>query len=368
MDTKDLDYQLEIDNELTSQKDDSKKYKILLIIAGCIIITLAITTIVFALKDDSDDDDDSPSPEIKPTSDKYFTSKVFMVKPVCFGFNNETADSNPYQKEGYEKEAQENALKESEGFVKLLTENDITVIQVEDTMEPKTPDSVFPNNWFSTHEGGILVLYPMRANNRRAERKKVFLDAIKNNFDQKNIIDLTKWEKEEKYLEGTGSMVLDRENKIAYACKSPRTSDIVFNDFCNKLGYFPVLFNAVDKNGTMIYHTNVLMCIGKNFAIVCLNSITSEEERNMVIESLNKTKKKIIDISLEQLEKFAGNMLELKNKKGERYLIMSDTAYNSLTEEQKGYLEKECKILHPKIDYIENVGGGSARCMMAELF
>jgi hypothetical protein len=373
MDSKEIDYQLGLNTGIVDKKDNTKVFKVLLIIAGLIIIALLVTTIVLgvkysSLKESSSKESSSNESSSPKSNDNYFTSKVFMVKPVCFGFNNETAETNPFQQEGFEKEAQENALKESGDFAKLLTENDITVIQAEDTIEPKTPDSIFPNNWFSTHEDGTLVLYPMYAENRRAERKQVFLDAIKKNFEPKKIIDLTNWEKEGQFLEGTGSLVLDRENKIAYACKSPRTSGIVFNDFCNKLGYFPVLFNAVDKNDTMIYHTNVLMCIGKTFAIICLDCIKSDVEKNMIIESLNKTNKKIIDISLDQLVKFAGNMLELKNKNGKRFLIMSDTAYNSLTKEQLDYLQNECTILHPKIDFIEKIGGGSARCMMAELF
>ena len=363
MSSKDLAQQFSEDIGIDTKKDNTKIFKILLMITIFIIVALIITIIILGVKYSSSKESSSSK-----SNDNYFTSKVFMVKPVCFGFNEQTADTNAFQREGFEKEAQEKALKESGNFVKLLTENDITVIQAEDTIEPKTPDSIFPNNWFSTHEGGILVLYPMYAENRRDERKQVFLDAIKQNFESKKIIDLTKWENEGKFLEGTGSLVLDRENKIAYACKSPRTSEIVFNDFCRKLGYLPVLFNAVDKNNTMIYHTNVIMCIGKTFAIICLDSIKSTEEKNMIIESLNKSKKKIIDITLEQLENFAGNMLEVKNKKGKRYLIMSDTAYNCLTKDQIEYLENECTILHPKIESIEINGGGSARCMMAELF
>jgi hypothetical protein len=180
-----------------------------------------------------------------------------MVKPVCFGFNEQTAENNAFQKEGFEKGAQEKALAEFNEFVDLLKNNEINVVVAEDTLEPKTPDSIFPNNWFSTHQDGILVLYPMFAENRRAERKQVFLDSIKKNFNYKNIIDLTNWEKEKKFLEGTGSMVLDRVAKIAYACKSPRTHEDVLNDFCKKLGFTPILFNAVDRNDKMIYHTNV---------------------------------------------------------------------------------------------------------------
>jgi len=296
------------------------------------------------------------------------TSTVFMVKPVCFGFNEQTAENNAFQKEGFGKGAQEKALAEFNEFVNLLKSNGINVVVAEDTLEPKTPDSIFPNNWFSTHQVGILVLYPMFAENRRAERKQVFLDSIKKNFNYKNIIDLTNWEKEKKFLEGTGSMVLDRVAKIAYACKSPRTNEEVFNDFCKKLGFTPLLFNAVDKNDKMIYHTNVLMNIGINFAVVCTDSIKDKDECNKVKNSLEKSGKKIVEISFDQMEHFAGNMLEVKNKEGKRFLIMSQTAYDCLTNDQKNYLEKECSILHPKIECIEVNGGGSARCMMAEFF
>ena len=296
------------------------------------------------------------------------TSTVFMVKPVCFGFNEQTAENNAFQKEGFGKGAQEKALAEFNEFVNLLKSNGINVVVAEDTLEPKTPDSIFPNNWFSTHQDGILVLYPMFAENRRAERKQVFLDSIKKNFNYKNIIDLTNWEKEKKFLEGTGSMVLDRVAKIAYACKSPRTNEEVFNDFCKKLGFTPLLFSAVDKNDKMIYHTNVLMNIAINFAVVCTDSIKDKDECNKVKNSLEKSGKKIVEISFDQMEHFAGNMLEVKNKEGKRFLIMSQTAYDCLTNDQKNYLEKECSILHPKIECIEVNGGGSARCMMAEFF
>ena len=296
------------------------------------------------------------------------TSTVFMVKPVCFGFNEQTAGNNAFQKEGFEKGAQEKALAESNEFVTLLRNNGINVVVAEDTLEPKTPDSIFPNNWFSTHHDGILVLYPMFAPNRRAERKQVFIDAIKKNFDCKKTVDLTKWENEGKFLEGTGSMVLDRVAKVAYACKSPRTNEEVFKDFCKQLGFTPILFNAVDKNDKMIYHTNVLMCIGSTFAVVCTDSIKDKEECNKVKKSLEKSGKKVVEISFAQMENFAGNMLEVKNKEGKRFLIMSQTAFDCLNDEQKNYLGKECTILHPKIECVEVNGGGSARCMMAELY
>ena len=296
------------------------------------------------------------------------TSTVFMVKPVCFGFNPQTAENNAFQKEGFNNGAQEKALGEFNEFVKLLKSKGINVVEAEDTLEPKTPDSVFPNNWFSTHENGELVLYPMFAPNRRAERKEVFINEIKKNFNFKKIVDLTIWENENKFLEGTGSMVLDRVAKVAYACKSPRTDENVLKDFCQKLGYTYVLFNSVDRNGKMIYHTNVIMCIGTTFAILCSDSIKDKDELKKVLKSLEKAGKKVVEISFDQMEHYAGNMLELKNKEGKRFLIMSQTALDCLTKEQKEYLEGECTILHPKIDCIEVNGGGSARCMMAEIF
>ena len=296
------------------------------------------------------------------------TSNVFMIEPVCFEYNKQTAKNNAFQKEGFEIGAQEKAFIELNNFLEILKDNNVNVAVAKDTPTPKTPDSIFPNNWFSTHEGGILVLYPMFAQNRRDERKQVFLDEIKKNFNCKSIVDLTVWENKGKFLEGTGSMVLDRVNKIAYACKSPRTCEEVFNDFCSKLGFSPILFNAVDEDKKMIYHTNVLMCIGTTFAILCDDCIPDEKEKAMVIESLEKSGKRIIKISFEQLKNYAGNMLEIKNKDGKRLLVMSQRAFDSLNNEQKEYLEKECKILHPKIECIEVNGGGSARCMLAELF
>ena len=293
------------------------------------------------------------------------TSSLFMVKPVCFGFNEQTAGNNAFQKEGFNEGAQEKALKEFNDFVSLLKENGINVTFVEDTLEPKTPDSIFPNNWFSTHPGGKIVLYPMFAPNRRAERKEVFLNELKKKY--KEVVDLTNWEKEGKFLEGTGSMVLDRVAKVAYACKSPRTHEEVFNDFCKRFGFHHVLFNAVDKKGQMIYHTNVLMCIGSTFAVVCTDSIKNTEECKTVLKNLEKSGKKIVKISFDQMEHFAGNMLEVKNKEGKRFLDMSQTAFDCLTDEQRDYLGKECTILHPKIECIEVNGGGSARCMLAEL-
>ena len=263
------------------------------------------------------------------SSPQQNTSKVFMVKPVNFKYNTQTAETNSFMNKDYAKDTQTAALKETIEYASLLEKNLINVVLVEDTKEPETPDSVFPNNWFSTHENGILVLYPMCAENRRKERKKEFLDAIKKNINFKKTIDLTFWEKENKFLEGTGSMVLDRVNKIVYACRSPRTCEEVLDDFCKKLGYEKVLFDAKDDKGNIIYHTNVILCVAENFVVVCLDVIKDEKQKSLILDYFKKTNKKVIEISLEQVNNYAGNLLEVKNENNEKFLIMSDAAYKS---------------------------------------
>ena len=297
------------------------------------------------------------------------TSTVFMVKPVRFGFNPQTAQSNAFQKkEGYGIQVQEAALREFLAYATLLRANGISIALAEDTQEPRTPDSIFPNNWFSTHEDGTLVLYPMAAPNRREERKGHFLEIIKKNFKVTRTVDLTHYEEEGMFLEGTGSMILDRENKIVYACRSPRTDMKVLDDFCTQLGYTPVTFESVDRNGQQIYHTNVMMCVGTAYAIVCLESIADPQERENVVTSLEKSGKKIIEITFDQVNKFAGNMLELRNGEGKKFLVMSATARKSLTSEQNRELSKTYRLLSPQLETIETNGGGSARCMLAEIF
>lgn len=299
---------------------------------------------------------------------KQTTSKVLMVQPVRFGFNQQTADNNVFQKHGFEYHAQENALHEFTSYVSLLRANDIEVITVEDSPIPFTPDSIFPNNWFSTHEDGTLVLYPVFAPNRRNERKWEVLEAIRNNFDVRRIIDLAWWENEGLFLEGTGSMIFNRCNNIVYTAKSQRTSVQVLEDFCKKTDFTPVCFEAVDRNGFPIYHTNVMMSVGTTYAVICSESIRDAKERDTVLESLSQTGKKILEISYDQLEHFAGNMLELTNRVGKAILVMSATARKSLTPEQAKELSSHYKILSPQLDCIEMNGGGSARCMLAELF
>ncbi len=298
----------------------------------------------------------------------HTTSKVLMVKPVRFGFNPQTAADNTFQREGNDLLAQTNAVREFTTYVSLLRANKIEVAIAEDTPLPNTPDSIFPNNWFTTHEDGTLVIYPMCATNRRNERKKNVVDTIWKNFDVNRVIDLSWWETENKFLEGTGSMVLDRVAKIAYATESPRTSKDVMEDFCSKLGYTPMLFRTKGRAGIPIYHTNVMMSIGTDFAVICSAAIEDDKSRQEVLLSLEKSGKKIVDITFEQMESYAGNMLELHTTDGKSVIVMSGTARKSLTAEQVKQLVATHRILSPELETIEALGGGSARCMLAELF
>ncbi|MBS1521630.1 MAG: amidinotransferase [Bacteroidetes bacterium] len=296
------------------------------------------------------------------------TSTILMIRPVSFAFNEQTAGSNAFQNRNAEQQrVQDKALEEFDHFVNVLRENGIEVIVIDDTVKPHTPDSIFPNNWVSFHNDGTVFLYPMMAENRRLERREDIMMQLEDDFKVKHVIDLSHFEHENKFLEGTGSMVLDRENKIAYACLSPRTDKDVLEAFCKDSGYRSVLFHAVDQNNMDIYHTNVLMCIGSTYAVICLDSIKDEDEKQNVINSLRSTQKQIIDISFEQMNHFAGNMLEVQNKDGESLLVMSKSAWDSLNYEQKAILSSFSKPVYSDISTIENNGGGSARCMMAEV-
>ncbi len=296
------------------------------------------------------------------------TSTVLMIRPVHFAYNAETAVNNKFQVAGNEEAAQAKALGEFDAFVEKLRSHDIDVTVVNDTPEPHTPDSIFPNNWISFHDNGTIVLYPMYAVNRRAERKQHVVDAINSKFNIKNKIDLTAYEGENIFLEGTGSMVLDRENKIAYACVSERTNKKILEDWCNQFAYTSCSFKATDSNGNEIYHTNVMMCVADKYVVICLDSIANNDERKTVIETITKTGKEIIIISLEQMNHFAGNMLQLQNRNGKKILVMSQQAYDALSYQQISSLEKYNHILSSNLDSIEMNGGGSARCMIAEVF
>lgn len=296
------------------------------------------------------------------------TSKILMVRPFKFAFNEETAQNNHFQQKSIKDGVADAALKEFDSFVNLLRGNDVDVIVVQDTPEPWTPDSIFPNNWFSSHISGELVLYPMFAENRRAERKPAMMKLLQRKMNHPKLIDLTHWEEEGEFLEGTGSMIFDRDKNIAYTCRSVRTSEKALHDFCSKMNYDSVVFDAVDKEGNLIYHTNVMMEIGTQVAIVCLESVKDEVERNRLITRLTETGKIIVDITLEQVGHFAGNMLEVKSRSGHPIMVMSESARKSLTAEQERTISTYNKIISADIKTIEANGGGSARCMIAEIF
>ncbi len=296
------------------------------------------------------------------------TSKILMVRPSQFAYNAETAENNYFQQKGDQEGVAEAALKEFDNFVNILRANDVDVIVVQDTPEPSTPDSVFPNNWFSSHISGELVLYPMYAKNRRAERKPGVINLLRRKMIHPKLIDLTHWEEVGEFLEGTGSMIFDRDRNITYACRSPRTSEKVMRDFCAKMGFDAVLFDAYDISGNLIYHTNVMMEVGTQVAVVCLESIRDEIEREKVMTRLSESGKIIVDITLDQVDHFAGNMLEVKSRNRQPIMVMSESARRALTPEQERTISTYNKIVSVDLSTIETNGGGSARCMMAEIF
>lgn len=297
-----------------------------------------------------------------------------MIEPVCFGFNEQTAENNYFQQNDNTQtsEIQGNALKEFQNMVQILHNANVNVIVVQDNAVPRTPDSIFPNNWISFHAGGFIAIYPMFAKNRRQERRVEIIDTVvKQGFNIKDIFDFSAVEQEEKFLEGTGSMVLDRVNRRAYAALSQRTNKDVLLDFCKKLDYKPVIFNAMQTvNGERlpIYHTNVVMSIGDKFVVVCLQSVDNEQEREFLKNFFAETHKEIIEISEKQMHNFAGNMLQIESTKGEKLIALSQTAYNSFDKSQLQTLEKYGTLLPVAIPTIEKYGGGSVRCMMAEVF
>ena len=325
-----------------------------------------------------------------------------MIRPVRFSYNSQTAVNNAFQESGIPEElSQRQALKEFDAYVEMLRNEGIEVMVVEDTATPHTPDSIFPNNWLSLHSAEeladvgsrVAVLYPMFAENRRAERRQDIIEALTgavapscaaaaNSSDctgaadapscaSAALLDLTSYEKRNLFLEGTGSLILDRNEHLAYACQSPRTCEEVLEEWSSKMGYDYFLFHAEDMNGNPIYHTNVMMSVGEQLAVVCLDAITDIEERMSLIELLEESDKEIVEISLEQMNEFAGNMLQLHTvKEGElKYImVMSARAKDSLDQDQIEAIEKYCKIVAPDLEFIERNGGGSARCMLAEIF
>ena len=298
------------------------------------------------------------------------TDTVLMIEPVAFGFNEQTAVNNYFQVQ-QEGNVQDKALKEFNDFVEKLRAKDINVITIKDTLEPKTPDSIFPNNWVSFHADGKVVLYPMFAENRRLERRDDIINQIKEQFEVTEVIDYSGAEKDNLFLEGTGSMIFDHDNKLAYGSVSLRLDEGLFRKFCSDFGFQPVVFHSyqtASEERLPIYHTNVMMCVADKFVVICLDCIDDESERNNVIETIKNSGKELIEISEDQMQNFAGNMLQVQNKSGKRFLVMSQSAYKSLNRDQVSAIEKYCEIIYSDLEVIETNGGGSARCMLAEVF
>lgn len=307
---------------------------------------------------------------------KQTTSHILMVRPVNFRYNEQTATNNYYQKvldNLSPEDANKQAISEFDSFVEKLREAGIRVYVFQDDAYPDTPDSVFPNNWVSFHADGRIALYPMYAKNRRLERREEIFEILADDFDFEvdSLEDFSEFENDGLILEGTGSMILDRENRIAYAALSERTDMEVLESFCHRFDYDAQAFHAfqtVNGERLPIYHTNVMMCLGSGFSVICLNAIDDDNERNRIKDSLKKTGKKIVEISEDQKGRFAGNMLNVSNEEGEEFCVMSTAAYESLRPDQIELIQKHAKILHSSLDTIEALGGGSARCMMAEIF
>jgi hypothetical protein len=298
-------------------------------------------------------------------------SAVLMIRPVRFESNPHTAASNKFQGKNLTSPEQQqiDAAAEFDGLKAALESNGIQVIEVHDTEEPHTPDAIFPNNWISFHADGTVVLYPMEAPNRRTERRADIIDKLsaEYGFQVREILDLSTHEAEGRYLEGTGSLVLDRVNRIAYACLSSRTHLDALGDFAQRMNYKVVAFDAVDRDGTPIYHTNVLMNVGETLAVICEEAIPRQDQRAAVEKNLRDTGHEVISLSFDQMESFAGNMLELRSASGGRVIAMSEQARQSLNESQVARISANAKIVSAPIDQIESSAGGSVRCMLAEV-
>ena len=302
------------------------------------------------------------------------TNTILMIRPINFRMNEQTAVNNYFQEDINLKNAEINkkAQQEFDDYVNKLRSFNIDVIVISDTTEFDTPDSIFPNNWISFHENGTTAIYPMFAENRRLERREDILEELENHgFLIENVVDYTSAEKENIFLEGTGSMILDRQNRKAYCALSARADEDLFIEFCEDFEYTPVIFQAyqtVEESREEIYHTNVMMCLAETFAVICLTSIDDKKERKNVLKNLKEDGKKVIEISEDQMHHFAGNMLQVRGKNDERFLVMSQAARDVLTNQQISQIENQCKIISSSLKTIETCGGGSARCMMAEVF
>ena len=302
------------------------------------------------------------------------TDKILMIRPSSFSYNEQTAVNNHYQNAIEEDFSTISKLVINE-FDKLkfeLEKNGITIYCFEDIPKLNTPDSVFPNNWISFHKNGTIILYPMFAENRRKERRKDIIEYFQNNYKYSKLIDIASlYESKKQFLEGTGSMVLDRSNKVVYAALSDRTHINPLKYFCEQTNFQLISFTSsqqFEKKEKLIYHTNVMMSLCDNFVIICLESIKNKMERKKILTTFKKTKKQIIDISFDQVKKFCGNVIELKNSNHENILVMSSRAFSAFTAEQKSIINNFCKIVHSPLENIENYGGGGARCMIAEIF
>ena len=304
---------------------------------------------------------------------KQVTSQLLMVRPANFSSNTETQETNKFQLTLNENDSQEIiqslAVKEFDNMIKILRDHQITVIDVDDIKELNNTDAVFPNNWITFHQDNSVVLYPMMASSRRSEKRHDILKYLEEyqSFKIERIIDLSYMEKDNLFLEGTGSMVLDRVNKFAFACKSTRTSRVALEVFCKELNYIPVVFDALDDDYP-IYHTNVMMSLGKETAFFCSESIKNKKDIRLVKECMGKSERKTIEISIDQMNQFAGNVMEVINSEGKSHLIMSDSGYQSLNTRQIDLINSVSTIVPIPLDTIEKFGGGSARCMIAEIF
>lgn len=301
------------------------------------------------------------------------SNTILMIRPVAFHKNEETAINNYFQENTTDSNSSVQALavKEFDGMVKTLRNNGVNVMVVDDTLYAETPDSIFPNNWISFHQNGDIILYPMFAQNRRKERRQEVIDRLRSDFEVNVIHDLTSWEDHVMFLEGTGSLILDRQNKVAYAAISDRTHKTVINAFEEQSGYTTITFVAnqtVEDKRLPIYHTNVMMAVGEQFAAICLEAIDDPEDRAKVVDSLEATGKEIITLSEAQIHHFAGNMLQVQNRRQEKFVVMSEAAFQCLDQNQKNRLLAHGQLIHSPIPTIEKLGGGSVRCMMAEVF
>ena len=299
------------------------------------------------------------------------TKHILMVRPANFGFNEETAESNAFQRNDASlsiPEIKRKAVEEFDNFVNQLRSNGVDVIVAEDSADPIKSDAVFPNNWVTFHQNGTVITYPMQAFVRRFERDQKILDMIADRFDIQAIFNFETYEDQGKYLEGTGSMILDRVNQIVYACLSPRTDAELLDKFCKLTKYRKAIFHSTDQIGKAIYHTNVMMALGETFVVICLDTIKDNRELDRLRRFFFETEKEIIEISMDQMQAFAGNMLQIRNAQNETFLVMSEQAYQSLQPEQIRQIERHTHILHCPIYTIEKYGGGSVRCMMAEVF